>query len=187
MSALIERVTLGDDLDAGVCLSELDAAGPALMTAIAAGGPGAGRLTTAMAYWRMARLDDHIPDVEARLFSASDRRLLRDAVQAARGRASPSPEHEAVFARFPWYKPLPMYTPSRLTPVDRDNMAVLDKPPPEPKPIKPAAEAMAEAEAEAPVAPRTESMCGCASTSPAGSLAGIGLALTLLARRRFSR
>lgn len=187
LSALVQRVTLGDDPEASVCMAGVEEAGPALIAAIGQGGPGAARLTSALALWRMQRLDVRIPDAEARMFSADDRRLLRDAVQARRGRTSPSPAHAAVFSKFDWYKPVPVYTPGRLTAQDKENMATLDKPPPEPKPVAPAAEAMAEAETQAPEMPKTEAACGCASTGGGATLGGLALVVALAARRRARR
>ena len=184
LPALVQRVTAGDDLEASVCMAAVEEAGPALIASIQASGPGAQRLGSALALWRLQRLDVRIPDVEARLFSPADRRMLRDGVQARKGRASPSPEHAALFGRFSWYKPVAGFTPGRLTAQDRENMATLDKPPPEPKPVAPAAEAMAEAQAPEP--PQTEGACGCASSTGGASAAGLALALALGARRRRS-
>lgn len=184
---LIERLRAADAAEASGCLVKADDAGPALLSAIVAGGPGTERLTRTLALWRMQRLDERIPDAEARALSAADRRLLRDAVQARRGRATPAAEHAAIFSQYDWYKPDPRYMPNRLNEQDRENMGLLDKPPPEPPPEPPASEAMSDAQEEAP-APVGTGFCGCATSSSEGSgplgLVGLMIGLGALRRRR---
>jgi MYXO-CTERM domain-containing protein len=84
------------------------------------------RLTRALVLWLLERADGPMdPDDIARL-SPGDRRLLGDGIRARRGRASPSPEHAAVFAQLPWYAPMQHYTDGRLRPVDRANLEIVD-------------------------------------------------------------
>ena len=164
------------------CLIARDDAGAALMDARATAGGGLDRTTRALAVWRMPRLDTRIPDEEARAYNPGDRRLLRDAIQARRGRASPSPEHDRIFKQFDWYKPDPKYTVAKLQPIDKENMALLDRPPPEPKPVvEPAADAVAKATAPAETGPT--SACGCSAGARALGLAPL-LVLGLALRRR---
>ena len=174
---LIGKMRLAEDKEAWLCLTRNDEAGPSLMNALAAGGAGADRLTRGLALWRMERLDEPISDDEARALSPGDRRLLRDAIQARRGRASPAPEHAAIFAWFAWYKPDSHYTAARLTVPDQQNMALLDKPPPKPPPTPPAAEAMKDAVTELPTPQPEPGVCGCASLE--GSASGLGTLLVL--------
>lgn len=185
LPALIEAVRIEGDKRAYLCLVQRDEAGSALMTAAAAGGAGHERVTRALAVWRMPRLDERIPDDEARTYNPADRRLLRDAVQARRGRASPVPENAEIFAQFDWYKPDPHYTTARLDDLDRVNLGLVDKPPEVPKPVAaPAAEAMA----EAPPAPPADSKgCGCAAMPSAKGAGFVLFAGMMLALRRRSR
>ncbi|MES2641552.1 MAG: hypothetical protein V4850_18820 [Myxococcota bacterium] len=84
------------------------------------------RLTRALVLWLLERADGPMdPDDIARL-SPGDRRLLGDGIRARRGRASPSPEHAAVFAQLPWYAPMQNYTDGRLRPIDRANLEIVD-------------------------------------------------------------
>lgn len=185
---LIEKIRIAEDKDAWLCLSRDDEGGPSLLAALAAGGPGGDRLTRGLALWSMARLDQRISDEEARALSPADRRLLRDAIQARRGRASPAPDHAAIFAWFSWYKPDSHYTVARLSELDQQNMALLDKPPPKPPPTPPAAEAMKEAAAELPAAQPEEGVCGCASVGGAtGGLGALLIVAVAAARRRGAR
>lgn len=182
--ALIEKIRLAEDKDAWICLAKRDEAGAALLAALAEGGQGADRLTRGLALWRMNRLDERIPDDEARALSPSDRRLVRDAVQARRGRASPAPDHAAIFAWFAWYRPDSHYTASRLTALDQQNMALLDKPPPKPPPKPPAADAMKDGVTELPPAQPEVGICSCASGSAAATGLGGLLVVILGAIRR---
>lgn len=182
--ALIDALRLKESREAWLCLSERDEAGPALLAAVEAGGAGSERVGRALALWRMQRLDERIPDGEARALSAADRRLLRDAVHARRGRASPAPEHAEIFAWFAWYKPDPRYLASRLDALDKENMAVLDAPPPPPPPAPPASAAMAEAAPAAP-SPVETGFCGCTTGAASPGLLAVALAAAgLRARRR---
>ncbi len=181
--ALLEALRLGANRDAWLCLAQRDEAGPALLQAIGAGGPGTEHLTRALALWRMQRLDERLGEDEARALSPADRRLLRDAVQARRGRASPAPEHAEIFAWFSWYKPSTSYVPSRLTDLDKENMALIDRPPKKPAAAPPAAAAMEEAEPTAPVAVE-QGICGGCASGGGGGLGAAGLALALAVGRR---
>ena len=182
LPALIDRVRLQGEQAAYLCLATNPDAGSTLLTARAAGGAGLERVTRALALWRMQRLDSRIPDDEARAYNADDRRLLRDAVAARRGRASPVPEHARIFALFPWYQPDPSYTNARLTALDKANMALLDSPPKPPVAEKePAKDAVAEA---APGAPPSSGHCGCGTTGAGASLAWVLAALALTRRLR---
>ena len=184
---LIAKIRLAEDKDAWLCLCKNDEAGPALLAALAAGGAGEDRLTRGLALWRMGHLDVQIPDDEARALSPADRRLLRDAVQARRGRASPAPEHAAIFAWFDWYKPDSHYTAARLSALDQQNMKLLDKPPPKPPPTPPAAEAMKDQAAALPLPPAEKSGCSCASGGGAGGgLAALLIVALAAARRRLT-
>lgn len=177
--ALIEEVRQGEVPSS--CLLGPDEAGKALLDAVVAGGAGADRLARALTTWRMERLEERIPDAEARALPASERRLLRDAIQARHGRASPAPEHEAIFAARSWYKPDPKYTNARLTAQDKENMALLDRPPPEPKAAPPAAAAMAESTPA--TGAKSGGRCGCQTGAGLPGLVALGLA-ALGARRR---
>ncbi|MDP2309528.1 MAG: hypothetical protein Q8P18_26130 [Pseudomonadota bacterium] len=145
-----------------------------------------GRLTRALALWLLERTDRAMdPDLLARLAPA-DRRLLADGIRARRGRASPSPEHAAVFGQLSWYAPTPGYTDARLRPIDRANLALVDPavrllPPPDEE------EGDEEAPAASGVSVATPATCGCAS---GGGRTGLGVGLAALvallgvARRR---
>jgi MYXO-CTERM domain-containing protein len=149
------------------------------------------RLTRALVLWLLERTDRPMdPAVVARL-SPADRRLLADGIRARRGRASPAPEHAAVFANLTWYEPIPGYNDARLRPIDRENLLVVD-PPVHPAAPDPSDEGADEGVGEiAPVIlPKTAKtaeapkMCGCAGVEGGG--AGLGLlgGLALLTRRR---
>lgn len=143
------------------------------------------RQTRALALWLLQRTDRAFDVEYLRLLSPADRRLLSDGIRARRGRKSPSPEHEAVFSRFDWYKPVPDYTDGRLTGLDRGNISLVDKPPEPPKPPPPPPEAAAEKEAKLPSEVVQETpLCGC-SASGAPGLGALGLlGAALLVRRR---
>lgn len=172
------------------CLAADESAAAALIAALGAEPPPdkPERLSRALALWRLHRLDQPVPDEEARAYLAVDRRLLGDGVRAFRGRPTPSPEHELVFKQLAWYKPTPSYVDGRLTETDRQNIQKFDSPPPVPKPEAPgAAEAMAEAApAEEAAPPAGGCKLGCASArTPTGLVAGLGaLGLAALLARR---
>lgn len=176
----------GADRDAYLCLAYADEAHAPLLAAARADGLDpdvANRRTRALAVHLMQRLERALTADEVRALNAADRRLLRDAVYARRGRATPSQAHAQVFQQFDWYQPDPRYTNARLTALDRDNIALLDSPPPAPEePAAPtAADAVAEAQQAGPVVPK--GMCGCA-TGGGGGLAAALVALWGLRRRR---
>ena len=178
-----------------LCLAARDDAGPVLLAAAQAIGPETehpARVSRALALHLMQRLDRPLTDDEARALPAVDRRLLRDAVQARRGRPSPVPEHEALFRKFSWYRPDSSWSKSSLTGLDRQNMALLDAPPKAPKAPKGEGdgdEAAIAALADAPQAtPAGAGACGgCASGPGAPVGAGLSLLGALLARARRRR
>jgi len=142
----------------------------------------------ALAVHVMQRLDAPVDAVSLRAMNASDRRLLRDAVHARRGRASPVPDHLQVFEKFDWYQPDPRFTNRSLQQVDTENLAVIDRPPRAPRvetpEDAPAAMAIPEAPKAGPRPASTEGACGCLAVGGGGSLvwwAGVGL---VVARRR---
>ena len=170
------------------CLAKNDEAGAALITRL--GDPAVtqpGRVSRALAIWRLHRLDAEIPADESRVYLADERRLIADGVRAHRGRLSPSPDHTMVFEQLPWYKPNPNYTDGRLGELDKKNIEVVNNPP---KPIAPeeapsAADEMAEAPTTTP--PKRSSGCGSCATiegDAATGVAGLTLSLGLLIRRR---
>ncbi|MCK6522412.1 hypothetical protein L6R49_13350 [Myxococcota bacterium] len=170
------------------CLAKNDEAGAALIARLA--DPAVtqpGRVSRALAVWRLHRLDAEIPAEESRAYLPDERRLVGDGVRAFRGRPSPSPDHTMVFEQLPWYKPNPNYTDGRLSDLDKKNIQILDNPPALAAPEGPpsAADAMAEAPTAPP--PRQSSGCGSCATNEgdlAAGLAGLGLSLGLLLRRR---
>jgi hypothetical protein len=152
------------------CVRSAESAKEPLINAIIAD-PTNVRLTRAMALWLLERGDAAWdPTIVVRL-PAADRRLLGDGVRARRGRKTPSPEHEAVFSQLDWYHPVSSYTDAKLTPVDRANIALADKPPPLPKPGE---EAVVAVEAAQP-----SRSCGCG-----GASAGLFFPLLTLFSRR---
>lgn len=168
------------------CLAKNDEAGAALITRLA--DPAVtqpGRVSRALAIWRLHRLDGEIPAEESRAYLADERRLIADGVRAHRGRPSPSPDHVMVFEQLPWYKPNPGYTDGRLGELDKKNIEIVNNPPapPSPEDAASAADAMAEAPAAAP--PKRSSGCGsCATLDPNVTTGLAGLSLGLLLRRR---
>jgi MYXO-CTERM domain-containing protein len=151
-------------------------------------GKGDERLTRALVLWLLQRTDRAMdPAVVAKL-SPDDRRLLADGIRARRGRASPAPDHVAIFQQLSWYEPDPSYTDARLRPVDRENLALVD---PAKKPPPPPPQAPGDAAAPAPgadadgttVTAQTPNLCGCASTSGDAGLVLAGLALLTTLRR----
>jgi hypothetical protein len=170
------------------CLAKNDEAGAALITRLGdPANPQPGRVSRALALWRLHRLDAEIPAEESRAYLADERRLLSDGIRAHRGRLSPSPEHTMVFEQLPWYKPSPGYTDGRLGALDKKNIEVVNNPPKPPAPEE--APSAADAMAEAPTAPppKRSSGCGSCATLEADTttgLVGLGLSLGLLIRRR---
>ncbi len=170
----------GPDLDAYLCLAHTDDAHAPLLAAATTPGDDeniANRLTRALAVHLILRLDRPLTGEELRPLNAADRRLLRDAVYARKGRRTPSPDHALVFERFDWYQPDDRYTNGRLDDTDRANLALIDSPPEEPaeEEAQPtAAEAVAQAQ---PADAVPQGMCGCATGSAA---AGWPAALVLL-------
>jgi MYXO-CTERM domain-containing protein len=142
------------------------------------GAQGENRVTRALTIYRMRRLDQEIGDAEARALNPSDRRLLRDAIHAHRGRAVVNADHLMVIEKMGWYEPDPMFINSRLTDLDRSNIDKIDNPPALPKP-----EVEAQVEVETEASSRRERRCGCATGAPAAGWMGL-LALAALVRRR---
>lgn len=169
-----------------------DPAGPAaLIVALdALQGPGdvtdgpRNRYTRALTLWLLEHADGAWDPALVRRLSPDDRRLLADGVHARRGRASPAPEHDAIFKNLPWYSPDAGYTNGRLTTDDKAKIALADKPPPPPAPPLPADEGAAGGEPAA--AGGEPGPCGCATGSPSGSLeaALLGLGFAALVRLR---
>lgn len=202
VSADCDPATVVDELvasgrrDAYLCLAGAENGKDLILGAIAKDPLGEhNRLTRALVLWLLERTDRPMdPDLVARL-SPADRRLLADGIRARRGRASPSPEHAAVFTQVPWYAPMPGYTDARLRPIDRANLDIVD---PAVRLTPPPAEGEAgdEGEEEAAAAPAapdrvgadTPNLCGCASAAaPSGAFGlGAGALVVLLgaARRR---
>lgn len=147
------------------------------------------RYTRALTLWLLCHADTAWePTVVGRL-SPADRRLLADGVHALRGRKSPSPEHDAVFAQFAWYKPNPRYTDNLLSATDRANIDLANRPPPPPAPPPPVAEAAdaPPAAAPPPAADATAAdsgLCGCASSPASTPLLGLLAALAIRRARR---
>ena len=184
----LQTLTAGPDLTASMCLGYVDAAHDPLLAA-AAEPPSdrdvANRLSRALAVHLMLRLDRAITPEESRPLNGADRRLLRDAVYARRGRRTPSAAHAAVFERFDWYQPDDQFNNRRLTDLDRANLAMIDSPPAPPPDAGPsAADAVADSQ-DQPAVP--QGMCGCAAGSTRGAswawLLGL-LAVVVGARRR---
>jgi len=147
------------------------------------------RVQRALAVHMMQRLDAPVELPSLRAVGAADRRLLRDAVHARRGRRSPARAHEQVFARFDWYEPDDGFSNARLTPLDRENLSLIDAPP-KPTP-PPAAEGVAEPASAAvvneapPAAAQVESWCGCGSgPGSVGAGALMAALMPLVVRRR---
>lgn len=188
----VARLHTAGDKDAYDCVMNSEGADLLLLAALTplppydpeASDSARNRLTRALALYGIARMDQPLSADLVRAVNPADRRLMRDAVHARKGRKSPSAAHEAVFVQFGWYTPDPKYTDGRLTPVDKANVALIDKPPPPPEPVvESAAEAMAAAEPASP----SKSWCGCsaASASPLpGGLLLLGLTVVGLRRRR---
>jgi len=147
------------------------------------------RVTRALVLWLLERTDRPMdPAVVARL-SPADRRLLADGIRARRGRASPAPEHAAVFANLTWYEPVPGYNDARLRPIDRANLLVVD-PPVRAAPAAPSEDGGVEEEIAPVILPKAAKtaeaprMCGCAGVEGGGVGLGVAGALALVMRRR---
>jgi MYXO-CTERM domain-containing protein len=173
-----------------LCLAADEEADTALLQALAADADTKSgshrRMQRALAIHVMQRLDQPADVVALRALNAADRRLLRDAVHARRGRKSPVPEHAAVFEKFDWYQPNRRFTNRSLTALDQENLVIIDKPPRAPKPEAdaPAIEAVPTVPAHSPEAAPASEGCGCTSVAAASGwawLLGVG---ALTARRR---
>lgn len=179
LDAAIEAVRASGSKAAYYCLADRDDAGAVLLLSIQRGGSNQERATRALAVHLMQHLDRELTGEELRALNPADLRLLRDAVYARRGRASPAAEHVAVFQQFDWYKPDPKYTNGRLTAQDRANLALIDHPPAAP-PVEPAMAAMP---TSAPANLGTNNgACGCASQG-GGASVWAGLLAALLSLR----
>lgn len=156
---LVDVAERGDE-DAYLCLITTDTFREPLVDAIVgapADDPARPRYTRALALHLAARADEAWDPALVRLLSPADRRLLADAVKARRGRKSPSAEHDAIFAKQPWYRADRAYSDNELTDLDRANIALANDPPvPAPEPVAPL---------EAPAATEAPpSACGCSAT-----------------------
>ncbi len=155
----IEAVRTQGKREAYLCLAETASAGAALLDTIGQEGfgdlGGKERITRALAVHLLHQLERPLTGEEVRALAPSDRRLLRDGVYARRGRPTPSPEHEAVFAQFAWYQPAAEFNNGRLRTLDRSNIELIDKPPKAPaaKEAPSAADAMAETHTPRPPPP----------------------------------
>lgn len=188
VEAWIDEVVEKGARDAYRCLAATDAAGPALLARTQAEGfedlKFHERVTRALAVHLMERLDRPLDAALVRGLGAADRRILRDAVYARRGRRSPSPAHHAVFEQFDWYEPSPTYNNGALTELDRANIALIDDPPAPPEPEAPPSAADAVAETAQAPAPEASSGCGCATgAAPVSALLAL-VPLVAVGRRR---
>ena len=180
LQVYLDAVEASGEPGAYQCLIDLDEAGAVLLEQVTDETP---RIRRALAVHWIHRLDVPLSADVARALAASDRRLMADAVQARRGRKSPVPQHDEVFAQFDWYQPQERYTIRRLNDIDRANIALLNDPPPAPRP-EPEATA-ADAIAEVAATPVTER--GCANCSSVGGVGGwwvVGLVGLVGLRRR---
>lgn len=156
VAAAVDTLKASGKRDAYDCVRQADDAKTPLLDAIIAD-PSNVRITRAMALWLLQRADTAWdPTIVTRL-PADDRRLLADGVRAHRGRRTPAPDHARVFEQLDWYHPVDAYNDAKLTPTDRANIALADKPPP--LPTAPAAEPVAAA------APPARG-CGCGGDAP---------------------
>lgn len=191
-AAWIEAVRAKGEEAAYRCLATDDGSSAALLAAIAADTDSSTgshrRMQRALAIHVMQRLDAPADVTALRALNASDRRLLRDAVHARRGRASPIPEHHSVFEKFDWYDPNPRFTNRALTPLDQDNLVVIDKPPRAPRAESPedapAREAVPEAARTSPRPASTTGACGCATGLGASGLVWLAGLWAVGSRRR---
>lgn len=145
------------------------------------------RYTRAITLWLLQQ-DVGWDAALVRRLSADDRRLLSDGVRARRGRASPSPAHDAIFKNLPWYKPDAGYTDGRLSADDRSKIALADNPPPVPAPVAKVNE-VEEARRQAAAAQAARdaqpmSLCGCATGEQGSALGALGAGVLLVRRRR---
>lgn len=175
-------------LEAYLCLAAMDTAGPALIAQLGQipedDTMNRPQVERALSVHLMQRLDRVLTGEEVRALSANERRLLRDAVHARRGRASPVEAHEKVFVQFDWYKPSTAYNPGRLSDLDRENLGLLDKPPkPPPPPVEETA-ADAVAELGGDKAGNMDTWCGCNGAGALGAGLWSMLALVPVAVRR---
>jgi hypothetical protein len=181
----IQAVQKSGREDAYLCLADDDKASASLLGAIAAvEEPGSGqqrRLQRALALHVMQHLDEPASLEALRAVNASDRRLLRDAVHARRGRTSPVAEHAAVFEKFAWYRPDPRFTNRSLTQLDTANLTIIDRPPrAESSTSALNAPAIAAMPRDAGAAPQPANTTGgCACTTTHAPLASGWLALSL--------
>lgn len=195
LSASLTLLQTSGDKDAYLCVAGSEGGAAAIGTALdgLTGAPetledSRARYTRALTLWLLEHVDSTWDPAWVRRLSADDRRLLADGVHARRGRASPAPAHDAIFKNLPWYQPKPNYTDGRLSPADRDKIAMADKPPPAPEATvdlsgDPAIDA-AGAEAAQPTG--VAGVCGCTSApaSTSGWMVGALAAVALLRRRR---
>lgn len=172
-----------------LCLIADDAAHAPLLAAIIAGNALATptdaesaahtRDTRALTLWLVARSDVAWDAADVRLLSPDDRRLLADGVKARRGRKSPAPEHDAIFAQQRWYQVDAVYSDNRLTKVETDNIALANKPPPVTVAAVPVVVAPTLTDMTAP-----PSACSCTSAGSSAPWWLATLALVALRRRR---
>lgn len=109
-----------------MCLSGADSGGAKIVGALA-DTPAEPRLTRALAIWMLHRSETPFDALHVETLTPADRRLLVDGIRARRGRKSPVPDHDRVFAQFGWYKPVATYTDARLKPGDAEQIALLDR------------------------------------------------------------
>ena len=189
--AWIEAVRTRGDETSYLCLAaDNDSHAPLLAAVEASPDPTAAghrRIQRALAIHVMQRLDRPVSVDAIRAVNAADRRLLRDAVHARRGRQSPVPEHASVFEKFDWYQPNRRFTNRSLTPLDRDNLQIIDKPP-RPEPTRttdaPALDAVPAPAGDTPRPADTGSTCGCAAGSGPTGLVWLGSLCMVVFRRR---
>jgi len=187
-AAWIARLEAAPDVQAYLCLADTPAAYDPLMAAIDSPAAQetnvAHRLTRALTLHLMNELDRVLTEPELRALNPDDRRLLKDAVHARRGRRTPSPDHAKVFEQLAWYQPDDHYNNGRLTEVDRANVALLDAPPAPPTPAATASAAEGVAQAQGPASPT--GLCGCSAGGGLSAPWLLGL-LALVRRRRHGR
>lgn len=147
------------------------------------------RYTRALALWLLAHDERPWDPALVRRLSADDRRLLSDGVHARRGRASPAPDHDAIFRNLPWYNPDAGYTNGRLTPEDRARIALADKPPPVEPPAPLEEIPGLDGSSAGATDPAAADGCGCSARSgPPGPVAPLApLAVLALARHATRR
>ena len=188
LSFYVDAVTTAGSKEAYMCLATREEAGELLRTTLEGLDSEDGhksQLSRALAIHLMQRVSRPFTAEEARALIPEDRRLLIDAIQAHRGRLSPSPAHVVVLEQFDWYQPDNGFTKGRLSELDHQNITLLEKPPaPEPPPEpEPASAAMAEAKgADAPSA--AETWCGCSSGGAPAGWVGLPLVVLGWGRRR---